>query len=186
MIFETERLCIRFAQESDCEAITHYLQDEDVLGPLEAPPMPFAYSDAYKFYKNMIKTYDTHRPELFVLTEKSSTKLMGCIGLHPEHTFDNRADVAEFGYWMGKPFWRQGYMYEAAPIIIEQAFSKMGWVELVAQTSTDNMPSQNLLKKLGFAFLGERTRPTPPSRGTPTDYCWSLPLNRYNKHRESA
>lgn len=186
MIFETTRLCIRFAEENDCKAITHYLQEDDVLGPLEAPPMPFAYSDALKFYKNMAKTYDSSRPELFVLEEKDTKQLIGAIGLHPEHTFDSRNDVAEFGYWIGKPFWRRGYMFEAAPVIIEHAFAKMGWVELVAQTNTDNMPSQNLLKKLGFDLLGERTRPTPPSRGTPTDYCWSLPLSRFNESKETA
>lgn len=184
-MIETDKVRVRYCEERDCELITSYLQDEDVLGNLEAPPMPFKYTDALNFYQKMIKTYEGNRPEMFVVADKETDALMGCVSLHPEHTFDTRPDVAELGYWMGKPFWRKGYMKEAARVLIEKGFAEMGWQELVAQTNTDNVASQTLLKRLGFSYVGVRTRPKPPSRGTPNDACWVLTLDDYKEMVET-
>ena len=176
---ETDRLHIRFAEECDCKEMTSHLQNEAVIAPLETPPMPFEYSDALTFYQMMVKTYQTNRPELFVIAPKNSDRLIGCIGLHPEHTYNARPDVAEFGYWLGQDFWRQGIMYEASLPVLHNAFHKMGWLKIVAQTNTDNIASESLLKKLGFHFIGERTRKTAPKRGTQTDHCWELTKENY-------
>lgn len=181
MIIEAPHFRLRFGELRDCHLITHYFQDEAVIGPLEVPPIPFKYTDALKFLNSMQKTYKTNRPEMFVIADRDTDEAMGCVGLHPEHTFNNRENVAEIGYWLGQPFWEKGIMFEATSLLVQKAFTDMGWVELVAQTDTDNIASKKLLKKLGFVYMGEYKRQQTPKRGTPLDACFSLPIEHYKE-----
>jgi len=181
MKIETPEFNLRLIDEKDCTLITHYFQDKDVIEPLERPPIPFKYDDALGFVKRMKETYLTNRPELFIIADKETDDIMGCVGMHPEHTFDNRKDVAEMGYWLGKPFWRKGITYLAVKEIIKYAFNEMKYIEIVAQTNTDNIASMSLLKKLGFDFLENRKRDVAPSRGTDEDSYFVLSKDNYIK-----
>jgi [ribosomal protein S5]-alanine N-acetyltransferase len=49
-------------------------------------------------------------------------KLVGAIGLglEPDHA------RAQLGYWIGRPYWRQGYATEAAREVVRFAFEELG------------------------------------------------------------
>jgi RimJ/RimL family protein N-acetyltransferase len=74
---------------------------------------------------------------------------MGMIGLHP------RKDGAfEFGYWLGEPYWSQGYATEAAQLLLEAA-DLTGMAPIVAGHYADNPASGRVLEKMSFVYTGE-------------------------------
>lgn len=177
MRFETERLRVRFCEERDCDLITQYLQDEAVIGPLETPPMPFLRKHAVEFYSKMAPLYKTNRPELFVIATLEADTLIGCIGIHPDETAGS-ADIAKIGYWLGRPFWKRGFLAEAARPVLAAAFTTMGWAEITGYTNTDNLASQNVLKRLGFVQGQDRPR-AEGARGTLMESCFRLTSERF-------
>lgn len=72
-------------------------------------------------------------------------ELIGCTGYR---AFDD--DHAELGYWIGKPYWGQGYATEAAAALIEHAFAVGGFAYLTGGHFSDNPASARVIHKLGF------------------------------------
>ncbi|WP_299490377.1 GNAT family N-acetyltransferase [uncultured Shewanella sp.] len=56
-----------------------------------------------------------------------------------------------FSYWVGEDYQRQGYTFNALNQLFKQ-FSQQGNPQLLAKVYPSNVPSQNLLKKLGFRY----------------------------------
>ncbi|MDP2925031.1 MAG: GNAT family protein [Nanoarchaeota archaeon] len=97
---------------------------------------------------------------------KSNHKLIGGIDIYKVDRFLGKATM---GYWLGKDYWRQGIMYEAAQAMIEFAFNKLELKRIDLDTSTKNIPSNGLIKKLGFRYEGTRRKyHGPKAKGT----CW--------------
>ena len=90
-------------------------------------------------------------------------RLIGCTGYRAM-----AADYAELGYWIGKPYWGQGYATEAVGALIAHAFDADGFDHLMASHFTDNPASAVILRKLGFVAHGEELRDCA-ARGATTD-----------------
>ena len=64
---------------------------------------------------------------------------------------DPKGDV-EIGYGLGKAFEHQGYMTEAVQAMCDWALRQRGVSCVIAETQTDHLPSQNLLKRCVFTL----------------------------------
>lgn len=64
------------------------------------------------------------RPHAYALCLKSDNRPIGAIELKMgEHTdLTEKDDECELGYWIGKPFWGQGLIPEAARVMLRFAF----------------------------------------------------------------
>jgi len=83
---------------------------------------------------------------------------------------------AEMGYWVGGPFWNQGYATEAVRQLLELAFGELG-VECVFATPLErNVASQHVLEKNGFGLV--RVYPNKEPRWKPTDLLMEFELSR--------
>jgi ribosomal-protein-alanine N-acetyltransferase len=58
------------------------------------------------------------------------------------------------GYWIGAPYARHGYMYEALGAVVPFAFGELNLNRLEAACLPDNAASRALLLKLGFGEEG--------------------------------
>jgi ribosomal-protein-alanine N-acetyltransferase len=78
--------------------------------------------------------------------------LVGAIGLgiEPEHS------RAELGYWVGVPFWREGYATEAGREVVRYAFEELGLNRVYAFHFTRNPASGRVLEKIGMTHEGAR------------------------------
>lgn len=182
---ETDRLWIRPFREEDCAAEVFYLNDKAVNAPLISVPFPFTIADAMEFFRLMQKTYEIGRPEFFVVADKSTDEMIGAIGLHAEHTLDRRPQVGELGYWLGKPFWGQGYIREALGVVLAYAFGPLGMKRIVATTNLDNVRSQRVLRDMGFVYLGDFPPLAETSQGTALVTSWDLTPAAF-KEQESS
>ena len=92
--------------------------------------------------------------ENYAICLKSDKKLIGSIGLN----FDNftrlplKDGECELGFWIGKPFWGNGYASEAADRLIKHAFDDLNLSLIWFRYVEGNEKSKRIQEKLGFEF----------------------------------
>ena len=74
-------------------------------------------------------------------------KMIGTVGL----TFKDKVNI---GYVLNQDYWHKGIMHEALKGVIIYLFTKTDHQIIEAETYVDNYPSQQVLLKLGFKFIG--------------------------------
>lgn len=62
--------------------------------------------------------------------------------------------TVEWGYGLEEPYWGQGYMTEAARVMLDWAFSQKDVYAVEAETLPENLTSQRVLTKLEFQPMG--------------------------------
>lgn len=65
---------------------------------------------------------------------------------------------AAIGYWIGKPYARQGKMFASLRALLPFAFGPLGLHRIEAACIPENEASRNLLRKLGFREEGRALR----------------------------
>ncbi|UXN74595.1 GNAT family N-acetyltransferase [Devosia sp. A8/3-2] len=109
--------------------------------------LPHPYDESHgRFFVETI----ARGPEEFAWSILRDGAYIGTIGLHllPDR-------LPELGYWLGEPFWGQGYATEAA-IAVVGAVKDTGIVSgLRSRALLDNAGSRKVLAKAGFVQTGE-------------------------------
>jgi RimJ/RimL family protein N-acetyltransferase len=63
---------------------------------------------------------------------------------------------AELAYWLARRNQKQGIMLEALRKIMEFAFRDLGLHKITVSHFTQNIASENVIKRLGFRYIGEQ------------------------------
>jgi ribosomal-protein-alanine N-acetyltransferase len=141
---ETERLLLRPPNSGDAPAIAEALGNFAVARNLAAVPHPFSLLDAEAFVAERVAVQAKGEAFTFALVRKDRPRTMGCCTL-------NLADSTyKLGYWLGRPFWHQGYASEAARKVLSFAFHDLKVDRVFAGWFADNPASGRVLEKLGF------------------------------------
>jgi ribosomal-protein-alanine N-acetyltransferase len=173
-ILETERLLLRPPQAADISHFVPLLADYDVAKNLSRVPYPYTEDDACAFIVYTANGWRSGEDLSFTILRKAPAAYIGICGLHP-------AQGWEFGYWLGKPYWGQGYATEAARRVVAFAFDQLGADQLVAAWFHDNPASGRVLEKLGCVPDGEEVR-SCLSRGGKV-FCHKVVLKRADFER---
>ncbi len=148
MVFETERLILRRWQESDAEDLYIYASDPDV-GPIAGWPPHQSIDES----RNVIKTV-FGGAEAYAVCLKADNRAVGAIELmlngHTDMT--EKDDECELGYWLGKPFWGQGLIPEAAREMLRHAFEDLGMSRVWCGYYEGNNKSKRVQEKVGFKY----------------------------------
>jgi ribosomal-protein-alanine N-acetyltransferase len=88
----------------------------------------------------------------FFIFRKSDEALVG--GLTIANVRRGVAQAGSLGYWMGRPFARQGYMTAAVTAVAPFAFGALSLHRLEAACIPSNAASKRLLEKCGFIYEG--------------------------------
>ena len=91
--------------------------------------------------------------DLFQLAieRNSDQQMIGTCTLWNIHLQNRRAEV---GYALGRPYWGNGYMFEAMQALVEHAFRVMQLHRLEADIDPRNEGSAKSLVRLGFRHEG--------------------------------
>ena len=118
-MIQTKRIIFRPWIESDAEELFHLASDPDV-GP-RAGWQPHSSVEQSLEIINTVFNSD----HVWALVLKDSNRLIGCMGYydHIESNIGIDEGEAEVGYWIGKPFWNQGYCTEALRAMIDYCFN---------------------------------------------------------------
>jgi RimJ/RimL family protein N-acetyltransferase len=75
------------------------------------------------------------------------------------------------GYWLGQPYWGEGYMSEAARAFIQHVFAITNVDAIYSGAQSENAASLRIQEKLGFIRVGEAMFYTAPhGKELPTRY----------------
>jgi len=148
VLLETKRLILRPPKAGDIGQFLPLISDFDVSKNLSRVPHPYTEDDACDFIVRMNAGWASGEDLVFAILRKPDGAYIGTCGLHP-------ARGHEFGYWIGKPYWRSGYATEAATRLIAFAFEEKGVEKLTAKWFHDNPASGRVLEKLRCRPAGE-------------------------------
>ena len=175
---ETGRLILRKPHEDDISAFVPLIGDFDVSKNLSRVPHPYSDADAREF----IARVHTQRAEgndyNFAIARRSDDAYLGTCGVHRRET------GWEFGYWLGKPYWGQGYATEAARCLVRFAFDELRLPVLIAGWFYDNPASGRVLAKLGCVPDGAEQR-NCLARGHAVN-CYNVRLEREAFERSAS
>ena len=145
MIIETNRLTLRPWREDDDYALYKYASDPDVGTPAGWEP----HSDM-EYSLNIIRTVFS-APEIYAVCLKDEASPIGCVGLHRNDIAEDD-DEYELGYWLGKPYWGQGLIPEAARELLRHAFLDLRVNRIWCGRYEGNEKSRRVIEKLGFKY----------------------------------
>lgn len=90
---------------------------------------------------------------VFHILRREDMALVGAISLTQVRR--GVAQMASVGYWIGRPFARQGYMTEALAVTLDYGFGTLGLHRIEAACLPRNDASRGVLEKVGFRPEGE-------------------------------
>ncbi len=88
----------------------------------------------------------------FFILRKADDALLGAVTL--SNVQRGAAQSCSVGYWIGRPYVRNGYMTEALAGVLDHCFEGLGLHRVEAACMPNNMASEKLLEKCGFRCEG--------------------------------
>lgn len=149
IILKTKRLLLRPPFMEDAPQIAERIGVRDVAWNLGRAPFPYKVSDAEDWLERIPKGWHDDTAYILLIT-RPEEGVIGCVGLDLKPM-----DVWELGYWVGRDWWGEGYVTEAAAAILDWAENSIGIGRFAAGHFTDNPSSGRVLEKLGFTAVGE-------------------------------
>lgn len=160
LTLETERLILRPMRRSDVAAIVALAGDEAVATKTASIPYPLTSREAESWLDRHLRSGDD-REVVFAIEHKRDRAFLGAIGLLNTGT----REPAPMGYWLGRPYWNQGYMTEAIQRLLDYAFTELNVMTVRAAAYPDNPASMRVQEKAGMTFVGREMEPAPARGG---------------------
>jgi RimJ/RimL family protein N-acetyltransferase len=163
-VLQTARLLLRPLRLDDAPDFVRLLgADEDAVSRMSHMPWPCTREAAEAW----ILTGFHAGARIFAVVRAADDRFLGAMG------FGGSPLRPSVGYWIGRPFWRQGFATEALGRILAYARS-LGAAGAEAETFPGNTASERVLEKSGFR-RGMPARRYCPGRGGMRDVLtWSL------------
>ena len=146
----TDRLVLTTPTLAHVQAIAQLANNRRIHAVMSRLPFPYSEEDG-RFFVEQIVPSDAEMCWAVLL---GGATFMGVVGL----SFAE-AQAPELGYWLGEPYWGQGYASEAARAVVAAA-RETGIPALRSRALLANAGSRNVLAKLGFVETGEDTDKT--------------------------
>lgn len=164
---DTERLRLRCAEERDAAALAG-LMSETISRRLASWPVPYTPVMALDRISGVRMAAAERRSLPLIIERRADGAVMGWISISRA---PGDAETALITYWLGEGFQGQGYMREAAPAAMREAFALMDILRLRAAVQADNAPSLAVVRLLGLEPMGEG-RIWCPARGRDEPCLW--------------
>ena len=148
---ETERLFLTELRAEDISNIVKYASNKNISDFTQNIPFPYAEKDAI-FWINMANQGFKNRNQYtFAIRQKDKDDFIGGIGIKIERK-NNRAEI---GYWIGEPFWGNGFATEATKAVIKFGFENLDMNKFTSSHLANNPASGKVLKNSGMKREGE-------------------------------
>ena len=143
-LIDTPRLHLRPWSNADATALFELARDPRI-GML-CGWKPFErIDDAHEALSTVLAA-----PDSYAVTLASTGEIVGSIALRIDAD-SPEASVADIGYWIGAPYWGNGYATEAGHAIIERA-RELGVSTIILKYFDGNEASRRVSEKLGFTW----------------------------------
>jgi len=146
-VIKTERLDLHFVTKDDATFIYRLVNEKSWIENIGNRNVNSVEEAIPYIKKTFSDNYEKNGYGLYKVCLKDGT----AIGLNGLVNRDSLEHV-DVGFACLPEYWGKGYSYEAAEAVLKFAEETLGIDYIVAITSPTNVPSQNLLKKLGYQF----------------------------------
>jgi len=152
-ILHTERLILRSFTLEDAPEVQRLAGDKDIAATTCAIPHPYEDGMAEEWISTHAADFENGTGISLAIILKENDKrtkpvLIGAINI----SIDKIEKIGELGYWIGKPYWNNGYCTEAASVILSYAFDVIKLRSIHAFHIGRNLASGRVLKKIGMKF----------------------------------
>ncbi|MBI1924811.1 GNAT family N-acetyltransferase [Candidatus Poribacteria bacterium] len=152
----TARLKLRPFSLDDAPIVQVLAGHPDIARTTLAIPHPYPDGAAEAWIASHAVLFEQGTAVHFAIERPSDGTLIGAIGLRLEREHAR----AELEYWIGKPYWGQGYCTEAAQAVVQYGFVSLGLHRIYAYHFTINPASGRVLQKIGMQYEGRRRQHT--------------------------
>ena len=143
---ETTRLKLRPYTEADIGELLPLIGTREVAATTLRIAHPYTEQDARDF----LALAQEPGKVWLAITLREDGRQIGGIGLR----VDGQHQHAELGYWLGVPYWDQGYATEAGREMLRYGFQTLGLHRIFASHFKHNPASGRILAKLGMRYEG--------------------------------
>lgn len=146
----SQRLVLRPLTVADAPAIHALVSAYEVALNTLSIPHPYPEGAAASWISGHQADYDAGREITWGICAREDGRVLGVISLRPVVAHRH----GEIGYWLGVPYWNQGYMTEAARAVLNYAFEKMELDRVYATHFARNPASGRVMEKIGMSREG--------------------------------
>jgi len=148
LYLESPRLILRSFQDSDLEIFLAYRNDPEVA-KYQSWNVPYPREKGMQFIDLMKMSSPNNQGEWYqVAVELKSTHVVVGDVAFCTMVYDEKQ--ALIGYSLARPYWHQGYAFEAVGRLLKYLFEDRGLHRVIAECDVDNAASWKLLERLGF------------------------------------
>ena len=149
-VLHTDRLVLRPFSLHDARDVQRLAGEHAIAATTLTIPHPYEDGMAEEWIGGHQERYDAGESVVFAITLQENGALIGAIGLE----FRREHGRAEIGYWVGVPYWNQGYCTEAAREILRYGFETRGLNRIFATHFSGNAASGSVMQKIGMHHEG--------------------------------
>ncbi len=146
----SKRLLLRPFELSDGDDLRRLAGDRAIADTTLQIPHPYKVGMAEEWILTQRPRFEAGEQVVFAVVLRGSGQLIGAMGLVIESKFRR----AELGYWIGRPYWGNGYCTEAGRTILEYGFQSLNLNRIHAYHFKRNPASGRVMQKLGMRHEG--------------------------------
>ena len=159
---ETARLILRpFVKEDAPAMYRNWASDPEVTKFLSWPTYK-TVDTAYEILNIWVPQYRDDTFYQWAIELKEIGEVVGSISVV---NFDERVDMAEIGFCIGRSWWGQGMMTEAFQAVIDFLFCEVGVQRIEAGHAPNNPASGAVQRKCGLTYEGTLRRSIRSNQG---------------------
>lgn len=143
---DTARLRLRELAAADIPTIVALAGEPAIADKTLNIPHPYREHDAIYWLHMAYQGFASGQQYVFAIEQAKTAAFMGGIGL----TLQPRFNRAEVGYWLGVPYWGQGFATEALQAVLAFGFHTLHLHKILATHLTHNPASGRVMQKAGM------------------------------------
>lgn len=146
----TQRLLLRPFRQEDASTVQELAGAYAIAANTANIPHPYPDGAAEEWISSHAEVFEGGKGVNFAIVRQEDDRLLGAIGLF----LNQQHHLGELGYWIGEPFWNQGYATEAAREVLRYGFETLGLNRIQARYMTKNPASGRVMEKIGMQHEG--------------------------------
>ncbi len=150
-VLQTNCLLLRAFFLADAAEVQRLAGDFAVADTTANIPHPYPDGGAEEWISSQQGHYEKGEQIVFAMELRATGQLVGAIALHKLGSMDEHG---ELGYWVGVPYWGQGYCSEAVAALLAYGFTTLKLNRIYAYHLKRNPASGRVMEKNGMQREG--------------------------------
>ena len=156
---------LRSHRDGDLVDLVALINNWEIARWVSSVPYPYSEAHGREWISRAQQDHATGQPRRFAIALKETDRLIGGVGL--DGSTGDDSDEPALGYWLGQPYWGNGYAREAVAAVIDYGLRTLDLETIRAYTDPSNLASQKVLLRCGLEKVGEIELIKPTRNGAP-------------------